>query len=245
MGAPDPRRPGPWQTRMPRGHIDDRGRLARAADGKSLKRFPGRFLSIVPDHWPGARNRVSDLALSAENASAELSPAELHGTVVGMLCARSRLRFLGLDPLAQTEGDEDELPEYSAVLPVDAYLRLVGADAVTDIDALMAFVELAHEELVADDMRFMPLLPDDDHTMDARVEALAEWCAAFLAGFFALGSLTLSDEERDIVEDFSAISAAEVGDTAGEDEETLFMELLEYVKVTVLLLLEPGGGDEA
>jgi len=42
----------------------------------------------------------------------------------------------------------------------------------------------------ASQMDFQPLLPDDEHALDARVEALGAWCQGFLYGFGAAAPRT-------------------------------------------------------
>lgn len=189
---------------------------------------------------------MSELAFAANAATSELSPAELHGTVCGTQCAKLRLRHLGRTSQVDLEVDEDAnwADESDArqddILPLDDYLALVGADAVENADALLRFAQIAQEELLSEDLRFMPLLPDDEEPIELRVEALAEWCAAFLAGFAALGQIASSEEEEEILEDLAAISAADIDGLEAEEAERLYAEIVEYIRVTVLLLLQPA-----
>ena len=193
---------------------------------------------------------MSELAFAANAATSELSPAELHGTVCGIQCAKLRLKHLGRTNPVDAEVDEDAnwADESDArqddVLPLDDYLSLVGADAVENADALLRFAQIAQEELLSDDLRFMPLLPDDEAPVELRVEALAEWCAAFLAGFAALGQITSSEEEEEILEDLAAISSADIDGLEAEEAERLYAEIVEYIRVTVLLLLQPDEEDD-
>ncbi len=194
---------------------------------------------------------MSELAFAANAATSELSPAELHGTVCGIQCAKLRLRHLGrTNPIEDAEVDEDAFwadegdARQDDVLPLDDYLSLVGADAVESADALLRFAQIAQEELLSEDLRFMPLLPDDEVPVELRVGALAEWCAAFLAGFAALGQMACSEEEEEILEDLAAISAADIDGLEAEEAERLYTEIVEYIRVTVLLLLQPAEESE-
>ena len=193
---------------------------------------------------------MSELAFAANAATSELSPAELHGTVCGIQCAKLRVKHQGRTNPVDAEIDEDAnwADESDArqddVLPLDDYLSLVGADAVENADALLRFAQIAQEELLSDDLRFMPLLPDDESPVELRVEALAEWCAAFLAGFAALGQMTCSEEEEEILEDLAAISSADIDGLEAEEAERLYAEIVEYIRVTVLLLLQPAEEDD-
>lgn len=203
---------------------------------------------------------MSDLALAAAATTMDMSAAELHGTVCGVLCADYRRRLLMADSGGDSENfeaddpydreyrdedDEDDDDDERGDLggfPLEAYLALVGTDAVQDADALLEFVHLTSEELFSDDLRFMPLLPDDDEPVSDRVDAMAEWSAAFLAGFGALGDIDLSDDETDVLEDLSAIGSAEVGSVEEEEAERMYTDVVEYLKVTVLMLMQPDSG---
>ena len=83
-------------------------------------------------------------------------------------------------------------------------------------------------------------MPGDDVALARRAEALVEWCRGFLGGvgLAGIGSKreALSAEAREIVEDFGTIAASNF-DYADEDEdETALSEVLEFVRVGVLLL---------
>lgn len=184
---------------------------------------------------------MSELAIAASSATMDLSPAELHGTVCGIQCAAARRRLMRMEEARDGVLEEGDEPAGGSVLPLDDFLMLVGAEAVQDTDALLGFAHLAAEDLFAEDFRFSPLLPDDDESIDERVEALAEWCAAFLAGFAALGSPELSEGEAEIIEDLTTICGAEADDAGGEEAERSYAEIVEYLKVTVLTLLHPDG----
>jgi uncharacterized protein len=170
---------------------------------------------------------VTDLAALAHAAAHELPAAELHGVVCG---------------LSVCFGDD---------LPLEELVELVGPDTLSDQRSVAAFVAVTLQDLEADDMRFAVLLPADDAGLAARSEALGQWCGSFLAGLAAglarrgYGDLDDCPEEvREIVEDFGAIAridAAALADLQGnsdEDEvEADFLELQEFVKVGVLLIV--------
>ena len=99
---------------------------------------------------------------------------------------------------------------------------------------------------------FHPLLPDDDTDIADRVEALADWCKGFLAGFAyaSVGgnraSSALSEDSSEILKDFAAIAQAGLEEREDEEEsESSFMELVEYLRFATLNLfmdnLEQAG----
>ena len=177
---------------------------------------------------------MSELASAALAASKELSPAELHGTVCGMMVANIRAR--GLAP----EGEDG-----SPVFSVSDYVELVGADAVSDAETVEDFAQLSLAALDAEDLSFQPLLPDDEDPLAARVEALGEWAAAFLAGFGAAVTLAPGETAKEVLEDLAAISAVDHEVDESEDGERQLTELVEYVRVGVLLLLRPDEEEES
>ena len=102
------------------------------------------------------------------------------------------------------------------------------------------------------DLEFYPCLPEDEAPVKMRIRALGDFCSGFTYGIgianAARGSKPLPDDTQEIIEDFQAIDAADVNDTSGTSnaqsesdtnkEELMYHELLEYVRVGVLLILE-------
>lgn len=167
---------------------------------------------------------MTDLTALALNAVQQLPVAELHGAVCG---------------LGVCHGD---------AVPIQDLLDLLGVEALTDQAAVEAFVSASVAGLQAEDMSFAPLLPADDAGFPARLEALGQWCGAFLSGFAAglarRGATSLEDcpqDVREIVRDFSAIAQLDpdgaMEEPSAEAAETDFMELAEFVKVGTLLIM--------
>jgi uncharacterized protein YgfB (UPF0149 family) len=170
---------------------------------------------------------VADLTALALNAARTLSVAELHGAACGLACC----------------GMSEDL--------VQDLVDLVGAEAVADAEAVETFVSASIGELMAEDLSFMPLLPDEEAALADRVVALGEWCGSYLAGLAAgltrLDDASLDDlplEVREIVQDFAAITdidpdllAAAPGAGAANAEEADYAQLQEFVKVGVLLVM--------
>ncbi len=168
---------------------------------------------------------MSDLYTLAINATRELTPAELHGAICGLaVCC-------------------------SEEFPLENLLALVGVDAVTDEFSVESFVAASIESLGAQDMSFEPLLPDDGLEIGVRLEGLADWCAAFLAGLAAglgnkkVNSLEeLPEDVREIIADIKAVTDVDLEDSenlsrSGLSAEEDLMQLQEFVKVGVLLIM--------
>lgn len=117
------------------------------------------------------------------------------------------------------------------------------------------------------DLDFSPTLPEDDTPPSYRIKSLGEFCGGFTYGIgIALGQRgqkPLPADTREIIEDFQSIDAVDLdgepesgaeSDHASpsvattmaksglaasqEDREADYIELLEYVRVGVLLVLE-------
>jgi uncharacterized protein YgfB (UPF0149 family) len=89
---------------------------------------------------------------------------------------------------------------------------------------------------------FTPLLPDDDRSMAERVGALARWCEGFLLGL-GLGGVreqsALPGDSAEVMKDFVEISR--LGHDEGkekEEDEGAYAEIVEYVRMAVLLVYE-------
>lgn len=195
--------------------------------------------------------RMSDVQhLSELSAAARrgVSAAELHGAACGVAITST------------------------AEHPAFALVELLGADALAHAEAVDEFMAATLESVADDELGFEPLLLDvadgitdpDDFTRDtaaAFVEALAQWCAAFVAGLFAglpapdggdgmplasddindgawVGRLDLGPDAEELIQDLVAIAQLDtaVDPDALEDQEAAFTELREFVRVAVMLL---------
>ncbi len=91
---------------------------------------------------------------------------------------------------------------------------------------------------------FTPLLPDDAATTEQRAEALGRWCEGYLHG---LVSAEHGDELRarlsaepiaDIIKDMLQITRATAEGIDDEESEEAYMQLVEYLRVSVQLVFE-------
>ena len=153
-----------------------------------------------------------------------LDPAELHGLLCGLLCADPTLdrdRWLVLARAELAEGAELTAPV---------------------CDLLAKLLEFGAAQLNADDGSVTPLLPNDDAPLRRRTEALGAWCQGLLYGL-GLGQMEqhgeLSEESREFLRDATEI--AQVGfetEEASEADEAAYAEVVEYLRVGLLMILE-------
>ena len=169
---------------------------------------------------------MADLTALALNAAATLSVWELHGLVCGLAIGPDE-RF-----------------------PMQELADLVGVEALTDHSSVEEFVNAAVAALRAEDLSFNPLLPEDDAPLALRVQAVAEFTAGFLAGFGVLAARldwqALPDGAQEVIDDLTAVTELDVDAVDGQDLERAESDLLqvqEFVKVAVLLLMGLADGD--
>ncbi|HUQ53370.1 MAG TPA: UPF0149 family protein [Gammaproteobacteria bacterium] len=164
---------------------------------------------------------------SLANAGAVVALAELHGGVCGALCAGgapAARRWLE-DCL-----DDQELATSTAAV-AEELEELIGASEAT---------------LANPDLKFEPLLPDDDAPLDEQVQALALWCQGFLSGVgtTAPRAALPSDEGSSLAEilrDFAEISRAGLSEeeAAGQAQADFALaEIHEFVRVSVAVVFE-------
>jgi yecA family protein len=148
-------------------------------------------------------------------SDADLSAGYAHGMATGMLCANDQ---------AQNEEWLAELFRHGAP-PAD-----------DDKMALIQLFEDTRSLLASDDYEFDLLLPDDDVSLSEQVEALTYWCQGFLMGVgFTHATSELSKEAREILKDMIEFTKLDT-EAEGEEDESDFMEITEYMRSAVLLL---------
>ena len=159
-----------------------------------------------------------------QSADADSSAAESHGAICGIICASG---------------------------PVDAMLwleQLLGEGNTVSASAQSAqrlLTELYSESLLHlddGDLGLVLLLPDDNAPLPQRSQALGEWCRGFLFGL-ALGGVSEDQAEKgdlaEIMHDFYEVSNTRFEhEVADEDEESAYAEIVEYVRMSVLLCRE-------
>ena len=115
----------------------------------------------------------------------------------------------------------------------------VGKDLSGQFDEIYSAVRA---QLTDSNLQFQLCLPEgDDIHLSQQADALAEWCAGFLYGLANAGIQTkgnLSTDVEEILKDFGAIAQIDGAELGAEEEEISFIELVEFVRVAVLLLAE-------
>ncbi|MBL1259834.1 MAG: UPF0149 family protein [Thiotrichaceae bacterium] len=180
-----------------------------------------------------------------------VSATEGHGLLCGLICARGYVECEVWVALM----DEENLDQLTSDDPNDLIstkgTHLDSHEAGDDGKLLRALHRETVRQLGSGECDFYPLLPDDNAPLDKRTEALGAWCQSFLFGLAAGGIKDFStlpeqvgEISRDLVE-FSRMGPGNEEPT--EQEEFAYVELVEYVRVGVLLIFEAlhsSSGDE-
>lgn len=146
-----------------------------------------------------------------------VSPAELHGLLLGRSCAGAGFDF---EPWL-----------------LDA-TELLGGEPDDNVrQALVGLQEMVKGELAGDDIAIVLLLPSDEAPLADRALALGQWCQSFLTGFgLVAGDRALSAEAMEVLQDLAAIAQVQDSLEESEDGESDYMEVMEYLRVAPLLL---------
>lgn len=145
--------------------------------------------------------------------------SQIHGLLCGHICA--------------TVGDEIDL--WNCVFPN------VKKDRKAE-EILKELYESTYHQLSEFSFEFTLLLPDDGVDINTRAEALGLWCQGFLTGLeqsdVAIQSVA-NPELKEALDDIIEIAQITFGDIASNDEdESAYYELIEYVRLSVLLVFQ-------
>ena len=169
----------------------------------------------VPPSAPAAVTHA-DLGVALAQLKLGVGPSELHGSLTGFLCA----------------GGHAEPRHWLTALQIDAP---PAADANPTLIHLYGDCNAALDD---PELRFEPLLPDADGSIDARADALVDWCRGFLGGLGLAGGSpsSMSDDASEILRDLGTIAGSRFEYENAEEDESALTEVIEFVRVGVLLL---------
>jgi len=167
------------------------------------------------------------ITAALEKLETEVTPSEVHGTLAGLLSANTG---------AKAELWQRSLWPHTPLESGD----LLVAEALEIFNQLHDITRL---QLNDPNCEFQLLLPVDDDHIDNRVNALGDWCQAYLVGL-TLGGMkdfaTLPDDAREVANDLVEIARAGTSYSleGNEEDENAYAQLVEYLRVGVLLINE-------
>ncbi len=169
-----------------------------------------------------------DMTQALQRAGIAPDASECHGAMSAVIC------FMGQDGYTTWLGAH--LPELeAAVSNGDALASETGA-------LMAAMYDQVCDQLMSGNLGFYLLLPDDDIDLEIRSQAMVHWCQGFMLGLNFVGVTDqnrLGGELQEIVQDITEISQMSIGGLEyTEEEEQSYAELVEYLKVGVMLFRE-------
>ena len=164
-----------------------------------------------------------NLQESLLKVNATMEASETHGALCGMLCA-------------QGSADINQWQQHVVGSQEEGNV-LMGELAEELQQMYLATISAINNEVA----EFECLLAADDEKLSDRVYSLANWCQGFLYGLAAGGIKQGSEmpaDSSELMRDFIEISQAAFDDEESENSEDDYMQLVEFVRVGVLLINE-------
>lgn len=164
------------------------------------------------------------------NLYTTISTAEIHGLVTGVVSAGVCANGLSW---------------------IDSILGALAphpAAKANNRRVLLSLYHLISEQLSGMGLQFQLLLPEESEGLIARAQSLTDWCAGFLKGLNFAGLRHYDDCSQETAEalyhcveisklDYDSIDCS-------ESDELAFNQVVEYVRLTAILVhSEFGGGD--
>jgi len=160
-----------------------------------------------------------------EKLGANVDAAETHGTLCGLLLDRA-------DMATWLKHTLDNLPDKGDVLATEA------------LTLLKQLYESSRETLNTEDLSFELLLPDESDDFGIRLLALSGWCQGFLYAVSIIGlgkNDSLDALSQECLSDLLEISKLDHQEAEGEEAEQQFIEIVEHVRMSVLMLNESNS----
>lgn len=186
----------------------------------------------------------SEIDTVLERLGVIYAASESHGVLCGLLCVKG---FVSYDDWISLLNDEQKIQSAWFEEDPDDAEDYTEDDRKADetVDSEWGLLQDLYDETLRqisdDEYGFSLLLPNDEQALRIRTQALVEWCDGFLFGLGA-GEIKdfaqLPDDVNEISHDLAEISRAYHEDEASEADEVAYAELVEYVRVGVLVIYE-------
>lgn len=151
------------------------------------------------------------------------SPEDCHGMLCAMLIVNNSLKFKRwLDEICTHARSEHEI-------------------TLSEHDALSTLYDQTRQELNDALLNFSLLIPEENSSLSERVSSLKKWCDGFLFGLALAGVKDMSqlpEDSFEIMQDIVTISQASEDDEEDEMNEAAYLDIVEYVRMGVLLVNE-------
>ena len=191
---------------------------AGAAGGVPAAGAAARIRAMPAPPPPASVISHAELGAALAGLRCSVGASDLHGSLTGFLCgggvATSSTWLQRLALQAETDG--------------------LGAEPL-----LQRLFQECRAQLGDAQLGFEPLLPDAEQPLALRAEAMVEWCRGFLGGLGLAGvdaSRGLSADAAEILHDLGTIAASQFDYDDAEEDESSLTEIVEFLRVAVLLL---------
>ena len=154
-------------------------------------------------------------------ASVDLHPSELHGMLVGYLCA-----------VKDSSGPGQRKSLFEAWIGCQVPTSLVNMLEEAYKQSLDSLGEYA-------DFDFTLMIPGDDEGITERAESVSLWCGGFLSGFGEAGRHLDpggASDVKEALQDMGRIAAMSEEVTEGEENEADLTEIVEFIRISTLLI---------
>ena len=166
-----------------------------------------------------------DITETLEETELKLHASQVHGLISGILCGNFN-------------EDSD-------------WLETVMGEKITGEPARqLQELYLGTKKQLSDVLlSFQIILPDDNHDLPIRAEALTVWCQGYLTGLKVAGVPIVGREPSDLTEaiddlvEIAKMNYQEV--VASDEDEDAYTELVEYVRMAVILIYQDLRESEA
>jgi len=155
----------------------------------------------------------------------EGSPSELHGALIGSLVSGHQL--------TQVEWLTQVTSQVGTHL-----LDAANQELRRQFEALYKEGEQVFQR---DVLSFSLMLPDDDVPLGQRLEAIGAWCQGFIEGLsrgLAVFKPQLSEDARELLADLMAIAEIDPEVEESDEQESYYVELVEFVRVAAMNLYD-------
>lgn len=158
-----------------------------------------------------------DVTVAFFRAALEVTPAECHGLLTGLILSGVRDTQKALDEILENVDDNQ-------------------ADAVTDY--FQEIFQVSGALLEDENFIYELLLPDDAVEISERLLALSEWCRGFLTAVNVENASHDGTEVKEAIEAVQQISEIDPYVEQSEQAENDYWQLVEFLRLSVILIYE-------
>ncbi|MCK5726118.1 MAG: UPF0149 family protein [Thiotrichaceae bacterium] len=113
---------------------------------------------------------------------------------------------------------------------------------------LKVFWNDSRTQMLDGNLSFALLLPDDEESLEDRVDAMQEWAEGFLMGIALAGVQDMDQlptNSKELIDDFLSISKEKQLDMSNDEEsEEAYLQIVEYLRMGTILIMDECQPEE-